>query len=504
LPLFDYSKIVNFHPPIVNAIEDITAATKLDHRHIENVFNEFAREPLLPHMNSTEGPALAVGDINHDGLDDVFIGSSKGYRNAVYVQTAAGTFSYKAQPAMWLDSMTENADAVFADVNNDTHVDLLIAAGGNEYYGTDAHLLPLLYLNDGNGNFTKKADAYTDIVVTQSKMAVHDFTGDGFADIFLPGRVEPWNFGIKPRSYLLKNNGNGTFTDVTAAYTKELVQPGLVTDAQWVDVNKDNKKDLLLCYEWGGIEAFIFNNNTFTKQTITANKGWWTFVLPFDWDANGELDFIAGNFGLNSRLKASADEPLSLYINDFDANGRNEQVLTYYLQHKEIPFATKQELEKQLPLLKKKFLYAEDFAKASLNDLFGADKLKKAQKYSVDYLSNAFLQNKGDQTFTVTALPYEAQLTTYRTAMVVQANNDSLPDVLLLGNYYDNNVEIGRQDADFGTLLINKGAGKFVYAPVNGLTINGQVRNIKSITIKGTQAYILAKNNDAVQIIRFR
>ena len=157
-----------------------------------------------------------------------------------------------------------------------------------------------------------------------------------------------------------------------------------------------------------------------------------------------------------------------------------------------------------MPLLKKKFLYAEDFAKASLNELFGADKLKKAQKYSVDYLSNAFMQNKGDQTFTVTALPYEAQLTTYRTAMVVQANNDSLPDVLLLGNYYDNNVEIGRQDADFGTLLINKGAGKFVYAPLNGLTINGQVRNIKSITIKGTQAYILAKNNDAVQIIRFR
>jgi hypothetical protein len=154
--------------------------------------------------------------------------------------------------------------------------------------------------------------------------------------------------------------------------------------------------------------------------------------------------------------------------------------------------------------LKKKFLYAEDFAKASLNDLFGADKLKKAQKYSVDYLSNALLLNKGNKNFAVTALPYEAQLTTYRTAMDVQANNDSLPDVLLLGNYYDNNVEIGRQDADFGSLLINKGSGQFVYAPLNGLAISGQVRNIKSITINGRQAYILAKNNDAVQIIRFK
>jgi enediyne biosynthesis protein E4 len=154
--------------------------------------------------------------------------------------------------------------------------------------------------------------------------------------------------------------------------------------------------------------------------------------------------------------------------------------------------------------LKKKFLYAEDFAKASLNDLFGADKLKKAQKFTVDYLSNALLLNKGKTTFNVTALPYEAQLTTYRTAMVVQANNDSLPDVLLLGNYYDNNVEIGRQDADFGTLLINNGAGKFVYEALNGLTINGQVRTIKSIIINGRQAYLLAKNNDTLQVIRFK
>jgi hypothetical protein len=191
-------------------------------------------------------------------------------------------------------------------------------------------------------------------------------------------------------------------------------------------------------------------------------------------------------------------------VNDFDANGRNEQVLTYYLQHKEIPFATKQELEKQLPLLKKKFLYAEDFAKASLNDLFGAHKLKKAQKYSVDYLSNAVLLNKGKSTFEIIALPYEAQLTTYRTATIVQANNDSLPDVLLLGNYYDNNVEVGRQDADFGTLLINKGAGRFLYSPLNGIAIHGQVRSIKSINIKGKQAYILAKNNDALQVIRFK
>ncbi|MEQ1796448.1 MAG: VCBS repeat-containing protein [Lacibacter sp.] len=504
LPKFNYDQITSFYKSALTPIEDITAATGLDYRHIENSFNEFNREPLLPHMNSTEGPALAIADINHDGLEDVFVGASKTFHNAVYLQTASGRFQKTIQPEMLLDSMYENVDAVWVDVNNDRHLDLVISIGGNEYYGKDSHLLPLLYLNDGKGNLNRKKDAFSDVYITQNVVLPFDFNADGFTDLFIGSRTEPWNYGKIPRSFLLQNDGTGKFIDVTEKYAKELMNPGMVTNAQLVDLDKDGDQDLLLCYEWGGIDALISNKNSFTKKVISDKKGWWNFLLPCDVDNDGDVDLIAGNFGLNNRLKASEKEPVSMYFNDFDENGRTEQILTYYIKGQEIPFATKQELEKQLPLLKKKFLYAEDFAKSTLNSLFGEVKLKKAEKLTANYFANAILTNNGKLEFETTTLPFEAQLTSYRAATVVNANNDNLPDILLMGNYYDNNVEIGRQDADFGTILVNKGKGKFSCESLNGLTIKGQVRKIKPIQIKGQQAFILARNNDNLMVIKFK
>ncbi len=504
LPAFNYALLTTYHPAQVAPLEDITATTGLLCRHFENPFNEFNREPLIPHMISTEGPALAVADINHDGLEDVFVGASKTFHNAVYLQTATGKFAKILQPDMLKDSMWENVDAVWVDVNNDTHVDLVIASGGNEYYGKDSHLLPLLYLNDGKGNLTKKNDAFPEIYITQSIVITHDFNEDGFADLFISGRTEPWAYGQIPRSFLLQNDGTGKFIDVTKNYSTELIQPGMVSDAQWVDVNNDNKKDLVLCYEWGGIDAFLSKQNKLIKKELTDKKGWWNFILPCDVDHDGDIDFIAGNFGLNSRLKASDKEPVSLYYNDFDDNGRKEQIITYYLKGEEIPFATKQDLEKQLPGLKKKFLYAADFAKSSLLTLFGADKMKKAEKLRANYFSNAVLINKGNMQFEVRALPFETQLSTFRTAVVVNANGDALPDILMLGNYYDNNVEIGRQDADFGTMLINKGNGQFAYQPINGMAMKGQVRKIKPLQTKQQQAFVLTKNNDSLMVVKFK
>lgn len=503
LPKFDYSRILNFYQSQLYKAQDITSLTGIAYKHTENKFNEFDREPLMPHTVSEEGPALAVADINHDGLEDFFIGSSKTFHNAVYLQSASGKFIKTIQPALLADSMWENVAATWVDVNNDTNLDLVIATGGNEYYKKDAHLLPLLYLNDGKGNLTKKNDAFTGIYFTQSAIAALDFNGDGFNDLFIAGRAEPWNYGNTTRSFLLQNDGQGKFMDVTEKMCPQLSEPGMITDAKCVDINKDGNIDLLVCYEWGGIDAFINQKTGFKKTSISDEKGWWNFILPFDADNDGDIDLIAGNFGLNSKLKASKDKPVSMYYNDFDKNLKYEQLVTYFVKNEEIPFASKQELQKQLPNIKSKFLYAEDFAKSPLKQLFPEERFSSAHQFTATNFSNAVLINDGNMHFEMRALPFEAQLSTYRDATVVKVNDDNLPDILLGGNYYENNVELGRNDADFGTVLVNKGNGKFDAQQLNGLVIKGQVRHIRPITVARQQAYLLAKNNDFLQVIRF-
>lgn len=504
LPHFNYNEIKSYYKPASKPMEDITAKTQLQYVHKENNFIEFNREILLPHMVSTEGPALAVADINHDGLEDVFIGASKTFHNAIFLQQKNGTFIKSPQPKMQVDSMFEDVDAKWIDVNNDGNIDLVIASGGNEFYGKDEHLLPRVYLNDGKMHFTPLKDAFTNIYTTQSCVVPFDFNGDGFIDLFLGGRCVPWDYGTTPRSYLLQNDGTGKFIDVTEKYSKELATVGMVTQALWFDINKDGKKDLLVCTEWGGIDAFINNNGSFTKKVLTDKKGWWNFVLPVDINNDGNIDLIAGNLGLNSRLHASNQEPVRVYYNDFDDNGKKEQILTYYLSGKEIPFANKDELTRQMPIIRKKYLYAADFAKASLQDIFGSEKLASSQLLTANYFGNSLLLNHGNLNFSTELLPWQAQLSTYKDAVIVDANGDNLPDILLMGNYYDNNIQMGRYDADYGTILINKGNGKFDADSINGLTIKGQVRHIQPITINHQQAFILAKNNDSTQIIKFK
>jgi enediyne biosynthesis protein E4 len=502
-PVFDYRAITASKKNTASRLTNITDSVQLQFLHKENHFPEFDREPLIPHMLSTEGPALAVGDLNNDGLQDVFIGSAKWEQSAVYLQKAGGTFYRTNQPALVIDSTFEDVDACVTDVNKDGFNDLIIASGGNEFYGHDEHLLPRVYLNDGKGQFARLPNAFTEIYETVSCIVPYDFNGDGYVDLFVAGRAMPWAFGEIPRSYLLQNDGTGKFKDVTAAHAKDLSNAGFVTRAVWFDIDKDGDNDLICSFEWGGIDAWINNKGQFTRKALTDKKGWWNFILPYDFDNDGDIDLVAGNLGMNSRLKASEKEPVRLYYNDFDENGKKEQVVTYFVQGKEIPFANKSELEKKMPVLKKNFLYAEDFAKAQLSDLFSSAKLNAASVFSANYFYNAILINDGQMQFTTQPLPWQAQLTSYRDAVVVNANNDSLPDLLLGGNYYDNNVEMGRYDADWGTVLLNRGRGRFDVENANGLLIKGQVRRVQKIDLGKKEAYILARNNDSVMVVRF-
>ena len=504
LPQFEYGRIAARKFNSSKEMEDISAQVNFDYLHQENQFSEFDRESLIPHMLSTEGPALAVADINHDGLEDIFIGASRDKKSAVFMQQASGRFLRNVQPALELDSMYENTDACFADVNNDGHVDLIVVSGGNEFYGNEFHNTPRVYLNDGKAKFTTLTNAFSNLYLTASTVVAYDFTGDGFMDLFIGARTVPWEYGQTPRSYLLKNDKAGRFTDVTNQYAPELLQPGFVTQALWFDIDKDADKDLLLTLEWGGIEAYIYDNGKFTRKLLTDKKGWWNSLLPCDVDNDGDIDLVAGNLGLNSRLKASVKEPLRLYFNDFDGNEKKEQVLTYYVSGKEIPFASKAELEKQMPLLKKKFLYAGDFAKASLKDLFSTEKLGSSKLWTADYMANSILINSGNLQFATMPLPAQAQFSSLKDAVVINANDDNLPDILVMGNYYDPNIEMGRYDADYGTILINRGGGKFTAETLNGLSVKGQVRHIRAINIQNKLAFILAKNSDSAQIIRFK
>lgn len=504
LPKFNYALLRQHYQHQSPKAVDITTKTRLLYLHNENEFNEFNRELLLPHMNSTEGPALAVADINHDGLEDVFIGASKTFHNGIFLQQPNGTFTKTKQPDILLDSMYEDVDAQWIDVNNDGHIDLVVASGGNEYYGRDEHLLPRVYLNDGKANFKRLSGAFSNIFVTQSCITPVDFNGDGFMDLFIGGRCVPWEYGRYPSSYLLQNDGTGKFIDVTEKYAKELSNIGMVTNALWCDIDGDGRKDLIICCEWGEITAFLNKGDHLIKKIITDKRGWWNFIRPIDINNDGKIDFIAGNLGLNSRLQASEKYPVTLYYNDFDDNGKKEQIISYYVNGKEIPFANKEELQRQLPIIKKKYLYASNFATASFDEIFSKEKLETSKKLTANYFANAVLINKGDGNFVTEALPWQAQLSTFRDAVVIGSNQNKLPDILLVGNYYNSNIQMGRSDADWGTILIGKHKDTFDVEGLNGLQIRGQVRHILPIQINKRPAFVLAKNNDSLQVIEFK
>lgn len=498
LPVFNYSR---FHSDRNTDVwEDITAATDFTYLHTENVFNEFNREPLMPAMMSTEGPAIAVADVNHDGLEDIFAGASKGYPAAVWLQTAAGKFKKSGQPALAQDSMWEHVQAVWVDINKDTHLDLVIATGGNEYYGNDEHQQPLLYINDGTGQLSRQRDAFPGIYGTFSSVAVNDINNDGYPDLFLGGRVEPWKYGRAPRSFLLMNTKASAFTDQTQQYCPELQSPGMITAAHWIDLDRNGQQDLVVSLDWGGIDVYLFTGKKVKKQIITDRHGWWNSCQPMDVDGDGDLDIVAGNFGLNSRLQASEQAPVQMWVGDFDDNGIEEQILTYHLRGQEICFASKTQLEKRMPVLKKKFLYAEDFAKTEVKDIFPAAKWQKAQRLYANHFENTVFINNGQMGFQPMIIPGAAQFTSLRTAISVPAATGN--QLLQFGNFYDYNVEIGRMDAGEGILTKYSTNADPAVELFRGCRVTGQVRSIQPIIIGGKQAYVLAKNNQSWQIIR--
>ena len=461
--------------------------------HIENKYVDYDVEKLIPYMLSTQGPKLAKADVNGDGLEDIYLGGSVGNPGKLLIQTKTG-FRINRQDILQKEIDKEDAGAAFFDVENDGDFDLLVASGGYQYDQGSSLLAARLFINDGKGNFS--IGAMPDVFTNASCVRIADYDKDGYTDVFIGGRAVAGNYGLPGRSYLLHNK-KGVLTDRTPDVLKE---PGMLTDVSFSDINNDNFPDMILVGDWMPVTFVINNKGKFeNKSIVESSSGWWNCIQPVDVDMDGDLDYILGNWGLNSRLKASADKPMELFVNDFDNNGTPECLLTYYWPNgKSHLFNSKADITSRLPALKKKFLMYKDFAGKSVNEVVGDDLIKKSLHLKIETLASSILINDGNNKFRLMPLPEMAQLSPVFSVIAADFNKDKFPDIFLAGNFLDIKPDIGRLDANTASLFAGNGKGEFKFVPkqITGIDLNGQVRDALKLTIKQKEIIILARNND--------
>lgn len=474
----------------------------INFKHQELPSYEFNREPLIPYTKGYEGPKIAIADINADGLDDIYIGGAKKQSGVLYLQEENGSFKISTQKAFEENNINEDTDNLFFDADNDGDQDLLVVSGGNEFK-SGTPLTPRLYLNE-DGIF-KLSNAFENIEINASVVKAFDFDADGDQDIVMGANALPQQFGKSAKNYFFINDGNGNFKDVSAAKALEFSNIGLIEDIEIVDINNDQLLDMIVVGHWMPISIFINDGEQFKLQAnnnLKYSNGWWNTIKAEDFDNDGDIDFIAGNWGLNTRLKSSKQEPIQLYRNDFDNNGTVEQIVTYYSQGKETVFSSKDELTKQLPMLNKKFLSYAEFAKTEFSGLFTKEIIESAYKKQVYELASCYFENTGNGIFNMKKLPFLAQLSSIKTLLVSDFDSDGFKDVLIAGNDYEISTQLGRLDASHGILLLNNKEGFFSVATDQSFDISGPARDIKNLKINGIEHFIVTINNNIPIFLR--
>ncbi|HEX8848378.1 MAG TPA: VCBS repeat-containing protein [Gemmatimonadaceae bacterium] len=488
---------------------DVSARSGIDFRHRENAFRDYDREPLIPRLLSTEGPALAVADVNGDGLDDVYIGGAKWQRGRIYLQQRDGTFRGASEPSIDADSVAEDVDAAFFDADGDGHPDLYVASGGNEFQGQDEPMRHRLYLNDGRGEFRRAADALPDIFDDGACVVPGDFNGDGAIDLFVGGRVVPRRYGLSPRSHLLQNDGRGHFTDVTAEKAEQLMEPGMVTSAAWIDYDHDGALDLVVVGEWMPVRVFHQENGRFVDRTreagLAGSEGWWNSVRAVDLNGDGRQDLVLGNLGLNSFMRASAKEPARLYVNDFAHDGTLQQILTSYRDGESYPIAGRDELLAANPSLRAKFPTYAAFGAAQIGDIFSRSDIAGAKTLEAHTFASTVAVDRGDGRFELRPLPTAAQLAPVQASVAGDLDGDGRTDLLVAGNFLGMTPTIGRHDASYGLVLHGRGDGRFdpVDLERSGVAITGQVRRMALLRdANGALLVVAARNDDTLVVLR--
>ncbi|HEA21695.1 MAG TPA: RNA-binding protein [Pricia antarctica] len=489
---------------------DVSQDSLVPFIHKENNFNDFKREQLLPHKLSVQGPKIAKGDVNGDGLVDIFIGGAKGSPGELQIQSTDGGFDIE-RGAFATDSGSEDVGALFFDADNDGDLDLYVVSGGNEYDIDAPELQDRLYMNNGKGGFTKNASSLPQMSVSGSCVTANDFDNDGDQDLFVGGRGLPGQYPRGTRSYILQNDKKGNFKDITAMVSEDLEAPGMVTDAIWTDFNTDSKADLMVVGEFMAIRAFENTGGQLAEITgnsgLTNTQGWWNRIASGDFDNDGDMDYIVGNFGLNSQLKASPDEPVEVYYKDFDGNGSLDPILTSYIMGESYPIFSKDDLLGQLSGLKRKYVNYSDYADQKITDVFTSEELSDAQILKANNFASSYIENLGNNQFKLTDLPTTAQFSPIYGILIRDFNADGNLDVVLAGNFFGNRVKFGRYDANKGVLLLGNGKGGFqsVNTKESGLNIDGEVRDITLVKLRnGKELILFARNNQTMKEYLFQ